>query len=97
MGKLNAAEIKNGLKEIAQWTKKGSAITCTYQFKDFPAAMKFMGAVAKIAEKAQHHPDINIRWNEVMLRLTTHDQGGLTDKDFSAAKKFDDASVRTMS
>jgi len=61
----------------------------TYQFKDFPAAMKFVNAVARAAEKAWHHPDIDIRWNKVTLALTTHDAGGLTEKDFSLAAKFD--------
>ena len=49
---------------------------------------QFVNAVAKLAEKEWHHPDIDIRWNKVMLTLTTHDAGGLTDRDFSLAKKF---------
>ena len=51
--------------------------------------MKFVNAVAKAAEKACHHPDIDIRWNKVTLALTTHDAGGLTEKDFDLARKFD--------
>jgi len=53
--------------------------------------MRFVNAVAVLAEKAGHHPDIDIRWNKVTLALTTHDQGGLTEKDFALAKKFDTA------
>ena len=56
--------------------------------------MKFEDAVAKVAEKEQHHPDIDIRWNKVTLALTTHDAGGLTEKDFALAKKFDELSLR---
>jgi 4a-hydroxytetrahydrobiopterin dehydratase len=73
---------------LPDWRKKGAAITRTFQFKDFKAAMKFVNAVARLAEKAQHHPDIDIRWNKVALTLSTHDAGGLTKKDFDLAGKF---------
>ena len=66
----------------------------TYRFKDFPAAMRFVNAVARRAEKAWHHPDIDIRWNQVTLVLTTHDAGGLTDKDFDLAAKCDRLAAR---
>lgn len=89
MPKLNSAQIKTALGSVPAWKKQGSTIARTYQFKDFPAAIKFVNAVAKLAEKAWHHPDIDIRWNKVTLTLTTHDQGGLTEKDFALARKFD--------
>lgn len=89
MEKLTATQIKKSLASIPGWKKKGATITRTFQFKDFPAAIKFVNALAKPAEKDYHHPDIDIRWNKVMLTLTTHDAGGLTGKDFSLAKKFD--------
>jgi 4a-hydroxytetrahydrobiopterin dehydratase len=89
MTKLNLAQIKTALAATPEWKKKGNAITRLYQFKDFPAAIKFVNAVARLAEKAWHHPDIDIRWNKVTLTLTTHDAGGLTEKDFELAKKFD--------
>ncbi|HEY3931744.1 MAG TPA: 4a-hydroxytetrahydrobiopterin dehydratase [Verrucomicrobiae bacterium] len=89
MKKLNAPEIKSALVKIPGWKKKAAVISRKFQFKDFPAAMKFVNAVAKVAEKEQHHPDIDIRWNKVTLALTTHDAGGLTKKDFALAKKFD--------
>jgi 4a-hydroxytetrahydrobiopterin dehydratase len=89
MKKLIASEIKNALATVPDWKMKGAEISRTFQFKDFPAAMKFVNAVAKLAEKEQHHPDIDIRWNKVTLVLTTHDAGGLTEKDFALAKKFD--------
>jgi len=87
--KLNASQIKTALATLPDWKKQGRTITRTFQFKDFPAALKFVNAVAKLAEKAWHHPDIDIRWNKVALTLTTHDAGGLTDKDFTLAKTFD--------
>ena len=63
-------------------------------WEDFPEAMKFVNAVAEIAEQAQHHPDIDIRWNKVTLALTTHDAGGLTEKDFALARACDELSLR---
>jgi 4a-hydroxytetrahydrobiopterin dehydratase len=89
MAKLSPKEIRPALQTVPEWKKKGAAITRTFQFKDFPAAIKFVNALAKVAEKAWHHPDIDIRWNKVTLVLTTHDQGGLTEKDFELARKFD--------
>jgi len=89
MKKLTAAEIKTALPTVPDWKKTGAAIARTFQFKDFPAAIKFVNALARLAEKANHHPDIDIRWNKVKLTLSTHDAGGLTTKDFALAKKFD--------
>ena len=89
MKKLNAPQIKSELGKIPGWKKKAAVISRKFQFKDFPAAIKFVNAVAKVAEEEWHHPDIDIRWNKVTLALTTHDAGGLTKKDFALAKKFD--------
>ena len=89
MKKLNAAQIKSALAAVPAWTRQGAAISRTFQFKDFPAAIQFVNAAAELAEQAWHHPDIDIRWNKVVLTLTTHDAGGLTEKDFTLAGKFD--------
>ena len=89
MEKLSTTHIKEFLPSVPEWKKAGQTITRTYQFKDFPAAIKFVNSLARLAEKAWHHPDIDIRWNKVTLTLTTHDAGGLTEKDFALAKKFD--------
>jgi 4a-hydroxytetrahydrobiopterin dehydratase len=94
MPKLDTPAIKAALAAVPEWKKKGSAIARTYAFKDFVVAMKFVNAVAKLAEKAQHHPDIDIRWNKVSLLLTTHDAGGLTEKDFALATKADAAAAK---
>lgn len=77
------------MRFLPDWSKKGALISRTYQFRDFATAMEFVKAVAKIAEREQHHPDIDIRWNKVTLALTTHDEGGLTEKDFELAGEFD--------
>ena len=89
MEKLSPSKIKPLLATVPEWTRKGATISRTFQFKDFPAAIQFVNAVAELAEQAWHHPDIDIRWNKVTLVLTTHDAGGLTEKDFALAQKFD--------
>jgi 4a-hydroxytetrahydrobiopterin dehydratase len=89
MEKLTSTQIKTALASVPDWKQEDSSITRTFQFKDFPAAVKFVDSLAAIAEKEYHHPDIDIRWNKVRLVLSTHDAGGLTEKDFNLAKRFD--------
>lgn len=89
MAKLSASEIEASLGEARDWEQQGSAIARTWKFKDFAEAMRFVNAVADLAEAAQHHPDIDIRWNKVTLSLSTHSEGGLTSNDFELAKKID--------
>jgi 4a-hydroxytetrahydrobiopterin dehydratase len=89
MPKLNPTEVKQALTFVPAWQRKRSALARTYVFNDFPAAIRFVNRVARLAEKAWHHPDIDIRWNKVTLTLTTHDEGGLTEKDFKLARQFD--------
>ena len=86
---MTAEQIKAALPKVKHWKKKGASITRTCQFKNFVEAMRFVNKVARAAEKAQHHPDIDIRWNKVSLVLATHSEGGLTHKDFDLAKKID--------
>jgi len=83
------ANTQNALAALPNWQRHGQIISRTYEFEDFPAAMKFVNAVAELAEQAKHHPDIDVRWNQVTLALTTHDAGGLTDKDFALAHACD--------
>jgi 4a-hydroxytetrahydrobiopterin dehydratase len=90
MPKLEPTGIKQALTLVPEWKQKGATLTRTYVFKDFPAAIRFVNKVARVAEKAWHHPDIDIRWNKVTLTLTTHEQGGLTEKDFALARKLDE-------
>ena len=85
MAKMKSTEIDSALVSVPAWKKKRATITRTYQFKDFLESMKFVNAVAALAEKRQHHPDVLIRWNKVTLSLSTHDSGGITQKDFDLA------------
>lgn len=89
MNRLTAPEIKTRLLALPAWTRVRNTIGRTFEFADFPAAMRYVNAVARAAEKAGHHPDIDIRWNRVTLVLTTHDAGGLTEKDFALARRCD--------
>lgn len=75
----------------AGWTKSedGKAIVRRFEFADFSEAFAFLTRVAIAAEKADHHPRIENVWNKVTLTLTTHDSGGLTDKDASLAATID--------
>ena len=87
--KLDVARVVLALTSVPDWKQQGDTIVRTFQFKDFPAAIQFVDAAAVLAEQAWHHPDIDIRWNKVTLTLSTHDAGGLTEKDFDLARKFD--------
>lgn len=87
--KMDEANVILALGNLPQWQRNGQVIARTFQFASFVPAMKFVNQVAHLAEQAQHHPDIDVRWNKVTLALTTHDAGGLTEKDFSLAKQFD--------
>lgn len=86
---LSENEILSGLKGLKGWSRSGSEIRKTYELVDFVHAMGFVNSVALLAEKANHHPDIDIRWNKVTLVLSTHSVGGLTANDFNLAKAID--------
>lgn len=88
---LAAQEVEARLAPLPRWKLGAGAITATWEFHDFVAAMQFVNQVAALAERAQHHPDIDIRWNKVRLSLSTHDAGGITAKDFELARQIDPA------
>jgi len=87
--KLTDSEIQNKLTDLPGWAVQENALQRTYQFADFVAAMKFVNHLADEAERVQHHPDIDIRYNKVTLTLSTHDSGGITAKDFALAQQAD--------
>lgn len=73
---------------LSDWSLKGKEIEKVYVFNDFNEAMIFVNKIAEIAENIQHHPDIRIVWNKVTLNISTHDAGGLTEKDIDLAKRI---------
>ena len=89
MTSLSDQQIASQLKSLPAWHVQAGELVRTFQFQDFRAALLFVNRVADLAEKAGHHPDIDIRYNRVRLGLTTHDAGGLTLKDFDLAALAD--------
>ena len=87
---LPAAEVDAALEgQHILWTRQGDELATTVKLHDFAAALEFVNAVGAEAEAANHHPDIDIRWNTVHLVLTTHDAGGLTVLDLALAAAID--------
>jgi len=89
MTKLSESEIESALQGTPEWFELNGEIQRTYQFETFVDAMQFVNRVADVAEAQQHHPDILVRYNKVTLTLSTHDAGGITDKDFDLARHAD--------
>lgn len=82
-------EIEARLAEAPLWTRSGSAIERRFTFDDFRSAVEFLVQVAGYSDQLNHHPDVNIHWNEMTLTLWTHASGGLTEKDFALAETID--------
>jgi 4a-hydroxytetrahydrobiopterin dehydratase len=89
MERIPEAELAGYLARAPQWAREGIEITRTFTFRNFREAMGFVVQVALLAERADHHPDIDIRYKQVTLRLSTHSAGGLTEKDFALAQQID--------
>lgn len=88
--KLSKKQIQTKLEKLNGWSLKGGQIRKTVEAEDFVRAMGFVNSVALLAERQNHHPDINIRWNKVTLVLSTHSAGGLTSGDFTLAARIDE-------
>lgn len=88
---LATEEITRQLKKIPEWDLDGKRITRSLEFDGFEEAVEFVNDVADIAERHGHHPDIDIRYNKVLLSVSTHSAGGLTEEDFLLAGAIDHA------
>jgi 4a-hydroxytetrahydrobiopterin dehydratase len=86
---LDDSAIQSALRELPGWRREGDNIVKTFEFDDFRSAMLFVNRVADAAESANHHPDIDIRWNKVTLALSTHAAGGLTENDVKLASRIE--------
>lgn len=82
-------EISAALKKCPEWELEKKSITRTFEFEEFMDAIDFVNDLAEIADEAQHHPDIHIRYTKVTIKLTTHDAGGITDLDIEVAQRID--------
>lgn len=89
MPALSEEEVARRLPSLLGWHLEAGALRRTFAFPDFQAALRFVNAVADAAEAADHHPDIDIRYDHVTLTLITHDEGGLTGRDFDLARRAD--------
>lgn len=85
MSLLNPAELNHAAQLLTSWQVRPEALQRTYEFVDFVAAMRFVNNVAALAENQGHHPDIDIRYNQVLLRIFSHDSGGVTARDVQLA------------
>jgi 4a-hydroxytetrahydrobiopterin dehydratase len=89
MAHLSDSEIADRLKALSGWAVAGIAIEKEFKFADFKAAMAFVNRVAGIAEELDHHPDIFVSYSRVRLTLSSHDSGGVTERDFRLASRID--------
>jgi 4a-hydroxytetrahydrobiopterin dehydratase len=92
--KLSDADIQSRLQDLSGWQVSGDAITKQFTFADFIQSMQFVNRLAEAAEAAQHHPDIDIRYSKVTVTLSTHDAGGVTEKDIALAQEADAVAER---
>ena len=85
---LTDAEVDETLRTLPGWTRRAGAIHASFTFRDFAAAFAFMTKVAAVAEELNHHPDWRNSWSRVEITLTTHDSGGITERDLSLARRI---------
>ena len=90
MDTLNHEQIEAALAELGGWGFQGEALVRTFRFADFVHAVDFVEQVAEVAEAHKHHPDIDIRYNKVTLHLSSHDAGGVTQRDVRLAEAIEE-------
>lgn len=85
MTRLSDLEIQDRASQLPDWKLEGKKLTRTWIFENFIEAIEFVNRLVDPAERAGHHPDLYISYNKVSVSLTTHDAGGITEKDFDLA------------
>jgi 4a-hydroxytetrahydrobiopterin dehydratase len=88
---LSDADVKGALAELPGWKSQGKALAKLFDMKGFKAAMTFASTVGELADRADHHPDILIQFSKVTLTLSSHDAGGVTDRDVRLARQIEAA------
>jgi 4a-hydroxytetrahydrobiopterin dehydratase len=86
---LSEDALANELAAVPGWSRQGAEITREFRFPSYMGGIDFVNQVARLAEEANHHPDIRIGWRRVTLNLSTHSKGGLTALDFALARKVE--------
>jgi len=87
--RLSEQRLQEGLSALEGWVREGEEIRKQFAFRDFRGSIAFVNAVADLAEAADHHPDITINYNRVLLALSSHDAGGLTQQDLDLARQVE--------
>ena len=90
---LSSSQILKALPGLHGWRLARGALRCDFRFESFRQALQFVNKVAALAEAADHHPDIDIRYSLVRLALCTHDVGGISDRDLALARQIDGLSA----
>jgi 4a-hydroxytetrahydrobiopterin dehydratase len=96
MAVMDDDEVTRALGQVPHWHRDGDSIVRAVEAPSFLEGIELVGTVARAAEAADHHPDIDIRWRTVTFTLSTHSEGGLTDRDFALAGAIDDAVSRLV-
>ena len=91
VAKLSDDEVRAGLDGLPGWARDGDEIVKEYRLASFVAVIDFVTHIAALAEAADHHPDLDIRYNRLRVALTTHDSGGLTRRDLELAGRIESA------
>jgi 4a-hydroxytetrahydrobiopterin dehydratase len=87
--KLQKDEIKSKLAALPGWELDGDEIQKKYKFEDFKSALAFVNKVGDLAEAADHHPDVELGWGKAKIELSTHSEGGVTEKDIALATQIE--------
>ena len=91
--RLSDIDIQRELGRLSGWNRRGDALMKTYQFPTFRAGIDFVTRIARAADAADHHPDIDIRYTKVTCTLSTHDAGGITEADLTLARRIEEISA----
>ena len=89
MARLSDEEIEERLSGLDGWERDGDAIRRSFKLDDFKGSIDFVNRLTPVAEEMNHHPDLEISWDTVTVKITTHSEGGLTDNDFELAGRID--------
>ncbi|HWH43233.1 MAG TPA: 4a-hydroxytetrahydrobiopterin dehydratase [Thermoleophilaceae bacterium] len=89
MAALSDEEIEARLSGLGGWERAGGALSREFEFANFVGSVEFINRITPVAEELNHHPDLEISWNKVLVKLSTHSEGGITEADFDLATRID--------